>query len=79
MWSIIENLLDRIFPYPENPKPPCFNLFWGLPDDFKIVVGKEQKMKPNCELGLKTRPTCGGLFGDEPRCNKYPGENKDEL
>lgn len=67
--SLLDKILNIIIPSPKDRKPPCPSLYWTLPD--KIQIGKKERMKPVCDLGLKTGPTCGGFYSKEPACGSY--------
>ncbi len=72
--AILDKIFSVIFRWSKDDeqKPPCPNLYWTLPDI--IRVGKKEKMKPVCEVGLKTGPTCGGFYRGKPHCGSYQSD-----
>ncbi len=74
--EIFYKILDFLVPLPKDRKPPCPKLCWTLPDNLR--PGKERSMKPVCDLGLKTGPTCGGFFKKEPNCGSYELTQKND-
>ncbi len=69
--AVLDKILNVIFPpfKDDERNPPCTNLYWTLPDNIRI--GKKGRMKPVCDLGLKTGPTCGGFYTEKPNCGSY--------